>query len=160
MSKTLKVSMVVVGLSVLHFLVHVGFGLGDVAPDLLTVALLVGVREVEVGWGAGIGFLLGLFEDAFAALAFGASTVAMTIVGVAGARTRDLFVGDSLIFLVSYLFVGKWLRDLVYWIAVGEDIRQPFIDSMLIGSGLAAAYATVVGVVAIAISGSWWETVQ
>ncbi len=160
MSKTLKVSMVVVGLSVLHFLLHVGFGLGDVAPDLLTVALLVGVREVEVGWGAGIGFLLGLFEDAFAALAFGASTVAMTIVGVAGARTRDLFVGDSLIFLVSYLFVGKWLRDLVYWIAVGEDIRQPFIDSMLIGSGLAAAYATVVGVVAIAISGSWWETVQ
>ena len=84
----------------------------------------------------------------------------MTIVGVAGARTRDLFVGDSLLFLVSYLFVGKWLRDLVYWISVGEDIRQPFIESMLMGSGLAAAYATVVGVVAIAISGSLWETVR
>ncbi len=160
MSKTLRVSVVVVGLALLHFLLHVGFGLGDVAPDLLTVALLVGVREVEVGWGAGIGFVLGLLEDAFAALAFGASTVAMTIVGVAGARTRDLFVGDSLLFLVSYLFVGKWLRDLVYWMAVGEDLRQPFVESMLIGSGMAAAYATVVGVVVIAISGSWWETVR
>lgn len=160
MSKTLPVSVVVVGLALLHFLLHVGFGLGDVAPDLLTVALLVGVREVEVGWGAGIGFVLGLLEDAFAALAFGASTVAMTIVGVAGARTRDLFVGDSLLFLVSYLFVGKWLRDLVYWVAVGEDLRQPFVESMLIGSGMAAAYATVVGVVVIAISGSWWETVR
>ena len=160
MSKALRVSVVVVGLAVLHFLLHVGFGLGDVAPDLLTVALLVGAREVKVGWGAGIGFVLGLLEDAFAALAFGASTVAMTVVGVAGARTRDLFVGDSFLFLVSYLFVGKWLRDLVYWISVGEDIRQPFIESMLIGSGLAAAYATVVGVVAIAITGSWWKTVR
>ena len=160
MSRTSRISVVVVGLVVLHFLLHVGFGLGNVAPDLLTVALLVGSREVHVGWGAGIGFVLGLLEDAFAALAFGASTVAMTIVGVAGARTRDLFVGDSLLFLVSYLFVGKWLRDLVYWIAVGEDIRQPFVESMLIGSALAAAYATVVGVVAIAISGSWWKTVR
>lgn len=160
MSKTLRISVVVVGLAVLHFLLHVGFGLGDVAPDLLTVALLVGAREVEVGWGAGIGFALGLLEDAFAALTFGASTLAMTIVGVAGARTRDLFVGDSLLFLVSYLFVGKWLRDLVYWISVGGDIRQPFVESMLIGSGLAAAYATAVGVVAIAITGSWWKTVR
>jgi rod shape-determining protein MreD len=158
MSKSWRVSIVVLGLTVLHFLLHVGLGLGDVAPDLLTVALLVGVREVEVGWGAGIGLVLGLFEDAFAALAFGASTVAMTIVGIAGARTRDLFVGDSLIFLVSYLFVGKWLKDLVYWIAVGEDIRQPFLESMLIGSSLAAAYATAVGVVAITIGRSWWET--
>ena len=160
MSKAFRVAVVVVGLALLHFLLHVGFGLGDIAPDLLTVALLVGVREVDVGWGAGIGFGLGLLEDAFAALAFGASTVAMTVVGVAGARTRDLFVGDSLLFLVSYLFVGKWLRDLVYWISVGEDIRQPFVESMLIGSSLAAAYATLVGVVAIAISGSLSETLH
>ncbi len=160
MSKAWRVWAVVAALAVLHFVLHVGFGLGNVAPDLLTVALLVGVREVGVGWGAGMGMLFGLLEDAFAVLSFGASTVAMTIVGVAGARTRDLFVGDSLVFLVSYLFMGKWARDLIHWIAVGEEVRQPFLDSMLIGSSLAAAYATVVGVVAIAMSGSWWETVR
>lgn len=160
MSKAWRVWAVVVALAVLHFLLHVGFGLGSVAPDLLTVALLVGVREVGVGWGAGMGMLFGLLEDAFAVLGFGASTVAMTIVGVAGARSRDLFVGDSLVFLVSYLFMGKWARDLLHWIAVGEEVRQPFLDSMLIGSSLAAAYATVVGVVAVAMSGSWWETVR
>lgn len=160
MSKAWRVWAVVAALAVLHFLLHVGFGLGNVAPDLLTVALLVGVREVGVGWGAGMGMLFGLLEDAFAVLGFGASTVAMTIVGVAGARSRDLFVGDSLVFLVSYLFMGKWARDLLHWIAVGEEVRQPFLDSMLIGSSLAAAYATVVGVVAVAMSGSWWETVR
>ena len=155
MSKAWRVSAVVVVLAALHFLLHVGFGLGVVAPDLLTVALLVGVREVHVGWGAGIGLALGLLEDAFAVLGFGASTVAMTLVGVAGARSRTLFVGDSFVFLVSYLFVGKWSRDLVYWIAVGEGVRQPFVESMLIGSVLTAGYATVVGVVAIVLSGSW-----
>ena len=160
MSKAWRVSLVVVGLAALHFLLHVGFGLGDVAPDLLTVALLVAVREVDVAWGAVIGLVLGLLEDAFAVLGFGASTVAMTIIGVAGARTRILFVGDSLIFLVSYLFVGKWGRDLLYWIAVGDGVRQPFVESMLIGSGLAAIYATVVGVAAIAVSGTWGEAIH
>jgi len=151
---------VVVGLAALHFLLHVGFGLGDVAPDLLTVALLLGVREVDVGWGAVIGLVLGLLEDAFAVLGFGASTVAMTIIGVAGARTRILFVGDSLIFLAWYLFIGKWGRDLLYWIAVGEGVRQPFVESMLIGSSVAAIYATAVGAFAIAVSGSWGETIR
>ena len=150
----------VVGLAALHFLLHVGFGLGDVAPDLLTVALLLGVREVDVGWGAVIGLVLGLLEDAFAVLGFGASTVAMTMIGVAGARTRILFVGDSLIFLASYLFIGKWGRDLLYWIAVGEGVRQPFVESMLIGSSVAAIYATAVGAFAIAVSGSWGETIR
>lgn len=160
MSKAWRVSAVVVVLAGLHFLLHVGFGLGSAAPDLLTVALLVGVRELNVGWGAVLGLCFGLLEDAFAVLGFGASTVAMTLLGVVGAKTRDLFVGDSLIFLVSYLFIGKWGRDLVHWVVVGESVRQPFVEAMVVGSGLAALYATAVGVAAVALSGSMWETVR
>lgn len=150
----------VVVLVLLHFLLHLGIGLGPVAPDLLTVALLLAAREVGTGTAAGIGFVFGLLEDAFSVLAFGASTLALTLVGAAGARTRDLFVGDSPVFLVSYLFLGKWARDLVHWAMVGDNLREPFVQAMLVEGSIAAAYATGVGLVAMTMSGAWWESLK
>ena len=99
-------------------------------------------------------------DDAFSVLAFGANTFALTLVGLGGARTRDLFVGDSLLFLTSYLVLGKWIRDLLHWVAVGEGLRESFVDTMLIQSPISAAYAGLIGVVVIAISGLGWETVR
>ena len=135
-------------------------GLGESAPDLLVVALLIAAREVDIGLGAGLGFLMGLLDDAFSVLAFGANTFAMTLVGMGGARTRDLFVGDSLLFMTSYLVLGKWMRDFLHWFAVGQGLRESFVDTMLIQSPISAAYAGVVGLVVVAISGLGWETVR
>ena len=148
---------VVVVLVLLHFMLHLGFGLGLGAPDLLTVALLVGAREIGMGGGAALGFALGLLEDSFSVLSFGANALALTVVGAVGARTRDLFVGDSVSFLVSYLFVGKWMRDLLHWVAIGEGLREPFIQVMLVEGTLGAAYATGTGLIALTLTGAWWE---
>lgn len=155
-----RVWWIVFALVVLHFFLHVGLGLGGAAPDLLTVALLVGARETRIGSAAALGFTFGLLEDAFSVLAFGANTLALTLIGVGGAHTRGLFVGDSLVFLVSYMFLGKWLRDLLHWIAMGEGARQPFIEAILMGSPLDAAYVAIVGVVVVALLGGSWETVS
>ncbi len=160
MRGSLRVGVVVVLLVLLHFGLHLSLGLGKSAPDLLIVALLIASREVGVGAGSGLGFFLGLMDDAFSVLAFGANTFALTLVGAAGAKTRDLFVGDSLVFMVSYLVFGKWCRDLLHWVAVGESVREPFVDTMLINSPLAAAYAALVGLGVVAISGIGWETVR
>ena len=151
---------VVVFLVVLHFGLHLSLDLGESAPDLLVVALLIASREVNIGWGAGIGFVLGLLDDAFSVLAFGSNTFALTLLGMGGARTRDLFVGDSLFFLTSYLVLGKWVRDLLHWVAVGGGLRESFVDTMLIQSPISAVYAGVVGLVVITISGLGWETVR
>ena len=147
-------------LAVLHFLLHLGFGLGGLAPDLLTISLLLAAREVGMGTAAGIGFAFGLLLDSFSLLAFGANTVAMTAVGAAGARTRDLFVGDSFFFVVSYLFLGKWVKDLLYWVLVGEGIREPFVQAVLVGSSLNALYAAAVGVIVVTVTGAWWESLR
>lgn len=144
---------VVVGLVILHFLLHLGFGLGREAPDLLTVALLLGARTGGVGRGAGLGFGLGLLEDAFSVLAFGANTVAMTVIGALGASTRDVFVGESVLFFVVYLAVGKWLRDLLQWAVVGGAVREPFVQEMLVQSVVASIYAAAVGGVVLLLSG-------
>lgn len=149
---------VVAGLFLLHFLLHVGLGLGRVAPDLLTVALLLAAREVGVGTAAGTGLVFGLLEDALSVLSFGANTVAMSIVGLAGAVTRDLFVGDSLFFLVSYFVMGKFVRDLLHWMVVGDTVRQSFMDQVLLQGLLGGLYAAVVGILVMAVTGLWRES--
>ena len=160
MRGSLRVWATVVVLGFLHFLLHLGLGLGNVAPDLLTIALLLAAREVGMGTAAGIGFAFGLLLDAFSLLAFGANTVAMAVLGAAGTRTRDLFVGDSSFFLVSYLFLGKWVKDLLHWLLVGESLREPFFQALLVGSSLNAAYVAVVGVLAVTVTGAWWESLR
>lgn len=144
-------------LVILHFLLHLGLGIGREAPDLLTVALLLAARTGGLGRGAGLGFVFGLLEDAFSVLAFGANAVAMTLIGALGASTRDLFVGESILFFVAYLILGKWLRDLLQWLMVGEALREPFVQEMLVQSVVASFYAAVVGVAVVVVSGSLRE---
>ena len=132
-------------LVVVHFFLHVGFGIERAAPDLLTLALLLAARETGMGTGGAMGFFFGLLEDAFSVLAFGASTLAMTVVGILGARTRELFVGDSLLFFFVYLSAGKLLREMIHWGVAGELAREPFLNVVLIDGGIAAIYLASVG---------------
>ena len=155
-----RILLIVVSLAALHFLLRLGFGLDAVAPDLLTLSLLVAARELSMAGGASLGLLYGLLEDSFSVVAFGGSAVAMTIVGAAGSRTRDLFVGDALVFLVAYLLSGKLARDLIQWLVVGEGVRQPFTEAILVQAPLGALYMAAVGVVVIAGTGSWWDTAR
>ena len=150
----------VVVLAVLHFFLHLGIGLGNAAPDLLTIALLLASREVGMGVAAGIGFAFGLLLDAFSLLAFGANAVAMTLLGAAGARTRDLFVGDSFFFVVSYLLLGKWVKDLLHWVLVGESVREPFVQAILVESSVNALYVAGVGVLVVTVTSAWWESLR
>lgn len=145
-------------LFVLHFLLHVGLSYGRGAPDLLTLALLLLVRDISIGRAAVVGLVFGLLEDALSVLAFGANSVAMTLVAIGGALTRDLFVGDSRIFLISYVFLGKWIRDLLHWLAVGEGLRQPFVEQVLIEGGVSSVYVAVIGLVVAELWGVGRET--
>lgn len=146
---------VVILLVVLHLLLHLGLGWGPWLPDLLAVALLLGSRDLRVGAAAGFGFGLGLLEDAFSLLAFGANAVTFTLLGMVGARTRDLFVGDSALFVLSYLALGVWLRTLLHFILAGSLVRGDLLDVLVVRGIPGAMYAAAVGLVALLASGSW-----
>lgn len=147
-----------IGLVFLHFVLHVGFGFEAGAPDFATLGLLIAAREVRVGTAAGAGFAIGLLEDALNDLAFGASTIAMTLLGAAGSRSRDLFVGDSLTFVWIYLFFGKWVRDLIQWIITASELREPFERAMLIDSSMAALYLALVGLALARLLGNPFQS--
>jgi rod shape-determining protein MreD len=133
---------VVILLVVAHLLLHVTFGIGRAAPDLLTLALLLGARRVHSGPAAGLGLGLGLLQDSLTALAFGAASATYAVLGVVGSRSRDLFVGDSLLFIGLYLFAGKWLHDILYML-FAESVRSgDLLSAVLVDAPIGALYMT------------------
>lgn len=140
----------VVVLVVLYFLLRMGLGLGELAPDFLLVALLLGSRRLRAGWAAGLGLLLGLLDGAAHPLTMGAGAVAMAVLGYVGARSRDLIPGDSPVMLALFLFAGKWAYDLLMWLLLLRLNLSGPVSTLLLVSPLAAAYAAAVGLAAAA----------
>jgi rod shape-determining protein MreD len=137
----------------LHFLFRVGLGFGNAVPDLLTLGLLLTAREVRSGAAAGFGFFYGLLEDAFAILSFGANTLVMTGVGILGARSRDLFVGESTGFFLLYLGGGTWLRTLLHWVVSAQDHRGSPAFVLLVEAPLVSLYTAGAGILLLKLTG-------
>lgn len=132
---------------VAHFFLRLALGLGPAAPDLLLVGVLLATRRLPAGGAAALGFFLGLLQDALAIVGFGASAVILTLLGYVGARSRDLFVGDSLVFTAAYLFVGIWVFHAAHFLLVGRGLEYGAVSRLLVAGPLAAAYGAAVGVV-------------
>lgn len=143
---SIREAIVVAGLIIAHLLLRIGFGLGNTAPDLMLLALLLASRSLSLGGGALLGFCLGLLEDAFSMLSFGASVFAFTLIGTLGAQVRHLFVGRSVFFQATYFFLAKWIRDLLAWVVSNPDSREFFVDHVLWESPLMALYVAATGV--------------
>ncbi|HEX2091161.1 MAG TPA: hypothetical protein VHG28_02120, partial [Longimicrobiaceae bacterium] len=58
-------------LVVVHFVLRVGLGLGQLVPDLISLAVLLAARQMRPGWAAGLGLLLGILEGAVVPPTFG-----------------------------------------------------------------------------------------
>jgi hypothetical protein len=86
------------------------------------------------------------------------NSVTLTILGLSGGTTRNLFVGDSLAFLVSYFVLGKFARDLLAWVLMGSALRGPFVAQVLVEGLLGGVYAAVIGIALMAVTGLWRES--
>jgi rod shape-determining protein MreD len=132
-----------------HFLLHVGLGLGATAPDLLTVAVLLAARRLASGPAAALGLGLGLLQDALSLGSFGAEAVSQTLLAFAGARSRDFFLGESALFVGVYLFVGKWVHDVVFFLLARMGSGAEALSRLLVQAPLGGLYAAVCGMVAL-----------
>jgi cell shape-determining protein MreD len=137
-------------LVVLYFLLRMGLGLGELAPDFLVVALLLASRRLRPGWAAGLGFALGLLDGAAHPLTMGAGAVALSVLGYGAARSREVISGDSPVLLALFLLAGKWIYDLLMWILLLRLNLSGPVGSLLMVSPLAALYAAAVGLAAAA----------
>lgn len=138
----------IVVLVVFHFVLHVAIGLGVGAPDLLTIAVLLAARRLKGSQAAGLGLVLGLLVDGLALTTFGAMALVNAIVGFIGARSRDLFEGDSYLFIAVYIFLGKLVHDVLYFVVTKSAHGQEW-TALLTPAPLAALYTAVAAIFAI-----------
>lgn len=138
----------IVVLVALNLLLRIGLGLGFWAPDLLTIALLLAARRMSAGWASGTGLAMGLIRDSVNLTTFGSDAVVMTALGYLGSRTRDYFVGDSVFFLALYLFLGKWLHDVLYFLVGGAVGVEDPVSTLIVEAPITAAYSALAGLMA------------
>ncbi len=136
-------------LVLLHFFLHLGLGLGASAPDLLTVAVLLAARRLSATPAAVLGLVLGLVQDALSLASFGAEAVTQAVLGFLGAWSRNYFVGESAAFVAVYLFVGKWLHDVIFWLLARPGTGAEALSRLLLQAPLAALYAAICGIPAL-----------
>ncbi len=119
--------------------------------DFLLIALVFGSVRVRPAAAAVYGFILGLATDSLSLGVFGAGALAGTIVGFSASWLKAVFFADNLALNAFFLFVGKWLFDLVYVLMERRMHGIEMLMQIVVWSPLAAAVTAVAGAVAITV---------
>jgi rod shape-determining protein MreD len=147
-SRTTSFWTFIVVLVLLHLLLRLALGL-TVVPDLFVVALLLGARRLGGAGAALLGLVLGILADSLALIAFGATAVAFVIVGFLGSRSRNLFEGDSYLFVAFYAFIGAWLIEAIRFVVGGALARGVQPLTLVSEGALSALYTAAAAIIAM-----------
>jgi rod shape-determining protein MreD len=119
--------------------------------DFLIVALLLGSVRMRPGAAAVFGFILGLVSDSLTVSTFGAGALAMAIVGFGASWLKAVFFADNLALNGFFLFLAKWMFDLIFLIAGRHTGGAELAMQIFVWSPLSAAVTAVAGVIALSL---------
>lgn len=124
--------------------------LGMRAPiDFMLIAALFGAVRMRPGVAAIYGLLLGLVSDALAVNGFGAAALGMTIVAYTASWLKAVFFADNLALNAFFLFVGKWLFDLIVVLAAHRIGGTELAMQIFVWSPLSAALTAIAGAIVL-----------
>jgi rod shape-determining protein MreD len=126
--------------------------LGWRAPiDFMLIAALFGAVRMRPGMAAMYGLFLGLVSDALAVNGFGAAALGMTIVAYTASWLKAVFFADNLALNAFFLFVGKWLFDIVVVLASRRIVGTELAMQIFVWSPLAAALTAIAGAIVLTL---------
>jgi rod shape-determining protein MreD len=146
----LRTAVVCVVLIVLHYTLRPLLG-WRAGIDFLLIALLFGAVRMRPGMAAVYGFALGLMSDSLAVSAFGAGALGMCAVGFAASWLKAVFFADNLVLNAFFLFLGKWVFDLIYLLASHRLSGGELVLQILVWSSLGAAVTAAAGVLLLVL---------
>ena len=144
----LRVGVAFAVLVVLHFTLRPLLG-WRAAPDFLVIALLLVSIRVRPGSAAVFGFVIGIVADTLALDAFGASALAMSLVGFAASWMKAVFFADDLSLNAFFFFLGKWAFDLVYLVAEHRATGGELLTQIFLWTPLSAAVTAFAGLLTL-----------
>ena len=149
-ASAVRTAIVCLILIVLHYTLRPLLG-WRTSIDFLLIALVFGAVRVRPAGAAVYGFILGLAADSLALGAFGAGALAATVVAFAASYLKAVFFADNLALNGFFLFLGKWLFDLVYVLMERRMHGTELLMQIVVWTPLSAAVTAVAGVIAITV---------
>ncbi len=126
--------------------------LGWRAPiDFLLLAVLTSAVRVRPAGAVVIGFVVGLVADSLSPDTLGAGALAMLLVAYLASWLKAVFFADSLPLNAMFFFAGKWLFDIIYFIAEHNLSGVELVQQLLLWSPLSAAATAIAGVVVLLV---------
>jgi rod shape-determining protein MreD len=119
--------------------------------DFIIVALLLGAVRMRPGVAAVYGLVLGLIADSQSVDTFGAAALGMSLVGFGASWLKAVFFADNLALNGFFLFLAKWLFDLVVLIVGHQAHGAEIAMQVFVWSPLSAAVTAVAGVIALSL---------
>jgi rod shape-determining protein MreD len=124
--------------------------LGWRAPiDFMLIAALFGAVRMRPGVAAMYGLMLGLVSDALAVSGFGAAALGMTIVAYSASWLKAVFFADNLALNAFFLFVGKWMFDVIVVLAARRIVGNELLMQIFVWTPLAAALTAIAGAIVL-----------
>lgn len=149
-ASAVRTAIVCLILIVLHYTLRPLLG-WRTSIDFLLIALVFGAVRVRPASAAIYGFVLGLGADSLALGAFGAGALAATIVAFSASYLKAVFFADNLALNGFFLFLGKWLFDLVYVLMERRMHGMEMLMQIIVWTPLSSAVTAVAGVIAITV---------
>jgi rod shape-determining protein MreD len=126
--------------------------LGWRAPiDFLLLAVLTAAVRVRPAGGAVLGLVVGAIADSLNPSAMGAGSLGMTIVGYTASWLKAVFFADSVPLNALFFFAGKWLFDIIYFVAEHQLRGVELVQQLVLWSPLSAAATSIAGVIVLVI---------
>lgn len=151
LSRSVWTAVWLVALVVLHYTLRPMLA-WRVQVDFLIIALLVISVSARPAIAAFVGFVLGVVTDSLSPASFGAGALAMTLVGFASSWLKSVFFTENLALNAAFVFLGKWLFDLVYVLAEHRLGGVDLVAQLLWWSPLSALLTAVVGLGVLVVS--------
>ena len=149
-SAAVRTAIVCLILIVMHYTLRPLLG-WRASIDFLLIAIVFGAVRVRPAGAAIYGFLLGIAAHSLALGAFGAGALAATVVAYGASYLKAVFFADNLALNGFFLFVGKWLFELIYVLMERRMQGMEMLMHIAVWAPLAAAVTAVAGVVAITV---------
>jgi rod shape-determining protein MreD len=117
--------------------------------DFMLIAALFGAVRMRPGYAAVYGMLLGLLTDALVVSGFGASALGLALVAYGASWLKAVFFADNLALNAFFLFVGKWVFDIIVILVSHRIGGSELLMQLLVWSPLASAVTAIAGAIVL-----------
>lgn len=119
--------------------------------DFALIAIIFSAAHLRPGFSAVVGCVTGLILDAMSPATFGLHAVAFALIAYSASRLRAVFFTGHIGLTGVFVFVGKWLTEIVLILLGGTASGMVLAAELVVWAPVAAALTAAVAVLLLVL---------